>query len=481
MTLHDYQIEHVKEILSNFKKVKSIMLQMPTGTGKTHVFCEIAKQFRKNEDRKRVLILVHRNELILQIQERLEGFGIPAGIIKSGHFIDDTIQVQIASVQTLCRRNKMSILNNVSLIIIDEAHHTPSNTYIEILETYQNEHTKLLGVTATPIRLDGKGFDKVFDKLICSHPFKWFITNSYLSPIKHYASDIIKLENISIVKNREGYYDYDEKETEEYFMDKTIMANIIDSYKEFGEDKKAVVFAVTIKHAEEIERRFREAGYLATVVSSLTKPLERKTKVEQFKKGEIKILVNVDIFSEGFDCPDIELVQIVKPTKSLVKYLQMVGRVTRTFKNKKYGIILDNSCLWQDHGLVSDERIWTLNGCVVIEKKFENLIFSDGTSGEDAYKKKIKELDEVEIIEVDNQGIEDEIVFTKIRLREACNEYKITINTLLIYLEKMQFPIKEHLQGSANLKIELKKISAKLYEIIDNKFSSNKGLDNIDL
>jgi superfamily II DNA or RNA helicase len=480
MTLHDYQIEHIEQVQTGFKTVRSIMLQMPTGTGKTHVFCEIAKTFCGNEG-KRVLILAHRNELISQIQERLIKFGFNAGIIKSGHKTDDSRQVQIASVQTLRKRNKILFLNNISLIIVDEAHHTPSKTYLEILDTYQKEHTKLLGVTATPIRLDGKGFEKIFDKLICSYPFKWFVENNFLCPIKHYASNVIKLENVSLVKNREGYMEYDEKQTEKYYLNETVMSDIIESYKNYGENKKSVVFAITIKHAEEIEKRFIEAGYKATLISSLTNSKERKSKVEKFKKGEIQILVNVDIFSEGFDCPDIELVQIAKPTKSLVKYLQMIGRVTRTYENKQYAMILDNSCLWQDHGLVSNERVWTLNGCDVIENKFDDLFFTDGTNGEEAYKKKIKELEHVDMIEVDNIGIADELVFTKRRLREVCNEYKISINSLLVYLEEIQFPIIEHLYGLNNMKLELKKISVKLYEIIDNKFSSNKGLDNIEL
>ena len=452
---------------------------MPTGTGKTHVFCEIAKTFCKTE-KKRVLILAHRKELISQIKERLEKFGFYAGIIQAGHIIDDTRQVQIASVQTLRRRDKIVFLSNVSLIIVDEAHHTPSDTYLEILKVYQKEQTKLLGVTATPIRLDGKGFEKIFDKLICSHPFKWFINNKFLCPIKHYASDIIKLENISVVKNREGYKDYDEKQSEKYYLNKTIMADIIDSYIRFGENKKSVVFAVTIKHAEEIERRFIEAGFNATVISSLTNPTERKTKVEKFKKGEIQILVNVDIFSEGFDCPDIEVVQIVKPTKSLVKYLQMVGRVTRTFKGKKYGIILDNSCLWQDHGLVTNEREWFLNGCILKEENYDNLIFSDGSSGNDAYKRKLKELFNIDMIEVDNAGIETTIIFTNQRLINVRTKCKVTWKQLTHYLRDNNFELYEHLQGKST-DPDKRYVSQQLLNIIDRKFCSNKGLDGITL
>lgn len=418
--------------------------------------------------------------MITQIKERLEHFGFHAGIIKSGHIVDDTRQIQIASVLTLRRRDKIAFLTNVSLIIVDEAHHTPSDTYLEILNVYQKEHTKLLGVTATPIRLDGKGFEKIFDKLICSYPFKWFIENKFLSPIKHYASDVIKLKGISVINSREGYKDYDEKQIEKYYLNKTVMADVIDSYKKFGENKKAVVFAVTIKHAEEISNRFNEVGFNATVISSLTDSNERKSKVEKFKNGEINILVNVDIFSEGFDCPDIEVVQIVKPTKSLVKYLQMVGRVTRTFKDKRYGIILDNSCLWQDHGLVTNDREWSLNACIKETFNYDALIFSDGSSGSDAYKRKLKELFNIDMIEVDKIGIEEENVFTDHRLSKVRAEYKVGWKNLTKYLHEINFDLYEHLKGSST-DPDKRKISKKLHDLIDWKFGSNKGINGISL
>lgn len=479
MTLHNYQKEHIDQVLDAFNNQRSIMLQMPTGTGKTHVFCEIAKHFYKNH-KGRVLVLAHRNELIHQIKDRMNRFGLKAGIIKSGHITEENRQIQIASVQTLCRRDKVIFLKHISLIIVDEAHHTPSNTYVAILNTYQKEHTKLLGVTATPIRLDGKGFEKIFDSLISSYPFKWFVENSYLSPIKHLASDVIKLENISVVSNREGYKDYDEKQTEKYYSNKTVMADIIDSYIKFGQNKKSVVFAVTIKHAEEISQRFNEAGYKSTVISSLTTPSERIKNVEQFKKGSIQILVNVDIFSEGFDCPDIEVVQIVRPTKSLVKYLQMVGRVTRIFKGKEYALILDNACLWQDHGLVTNERVWSLKGCITQEHDFSELHFGDGTSRNDAYKRKLKELFNIDMIEVDKVGFKSNAVFTKLRLISVRSEFKVTWKQLKTQLSEMNIDIFEHLQGKS-IDPDKKFISEWLYNFIDWKYCSNKGLDNIEL
>ncbi len=227
------------------------------------------------------------------------------------------------------------------------------------------------------------------------------------------------------------------------------MSDIVSSYIKFGENKRSVVFAVSIRHAEDIKKRFIEAGFIAEVISSLTNSNERKIKVENFRNSKIKILINVDIFTEGFDCPSIEVVQIAKPTKSLVKYLQMVGRVTRIFEGKKYGIILDNSCLWQDHGLVTSDRDWSLSGCILREEKFDNLIFSDGTSGSEAYKRKLKELFNIDMIEVGKVGIESDLPFTKQRLASIRSEYLLSFKQLQSDLNDIGVNIYDHLRGSS--------------------------------
>lgn len=477
MTLHSYQKEHIAQVLDAFKNQRSIMLQMPTGTGKTHVFCEIAKHFYKDKNsRGRILILAHRKELIGQIKERTAEFNLPAGIIQAGHKLsekEDERQIQIASIQTLYNRKKVLYLKNISLIIIDEAHHVPSKTYLEILKVYKKKETKLLGVTATPIRLDGKGFDRIFEGLICSYPIKWFIRNGYLTPVKHFASDIIKVENSWLKMCSYKYEEYDDKITEKYYLGGTVMADIIESYKKHGENKKSVVFAVTIKHAEEIAKRFIEAGYEAFAISSATGINERDQKVQDFKNGKIQVLVNVDIFSEGFDCPDIEVIQIAKPTKSLVKYLQMVGRVMRTSKDKRHAIILDNACLWHDHGLVSNERIWTLNGFEEKSQDFEDLIFTDGLSGSEGYKKKIKELFNIEMFEVGNVGVNTEVQFTNeqlISLRIKCN---VSWNHLKHYLRDWNINIDDHLKGKGN-NPDKKYVSTQLHNIITKRLCMNE-------
>ncbi len=475
MPLHPYQTDAVKNVLEAFEKHRSVMLQMPTGAGKTHVFCEIAKGFYIEREG-RVLVLAHRKELIQQIQNRLKKFGMNSGIIQSGHEEDENAQIQVASVQTLYRRNNSIHLNNVSLIIVDEAHHTRSATYLAILKAYQRSNTKLLGVTATPERLDGQGFENIFDHLISSPQISWFVEQGYLAPVRHYASDIIKLEGVSIKKYRKGYSDYDDEKAVRYYMGENIMADIIDSYERFGENKKAIVFAITIAHAKELSDRFNENGHVSKVVSSLTKAPEREIILKRFKNNDIKILVNVDIFSEGFDCPDIEVVQIARPTKSLVKYLQMVGRVTRTFEGKDYAIVLDNACLWQDHGLISNVREWTLNGSNLMQEVFDGLVFSDGAGGEAAYRHRMKEIPDINMVEVDSLGHKEEVIFTKRRLEAVMSEYHVTGPEVFDYLETLtSIDLKEHFKGKGS-DFKKKFVSEHLLKLIDFKFSSHKAL-----
>ena len=482
MKLHDYQINHIEQVLKAFETCNTVMLQMPTGTGKTHVFCEISKRFWKI-GRGRVLILAHRIELITQIKERMKSFGLPnsIGLIISGSEYTENNLIQIASVQTLnLRKDKIDFLKGISLIIIDEAHHTPSNTYVEILTQYLQKHTKLLGVTATPLRLDGKGFEAIFQKLICSNSFRWFIDNKFLCPIKHFASDLINMNDISLATDNEGFDDYDAKELEKYYLSQKIMADVIESYRRFGENKKMILFAVTIGHAEEIAKRFRNENYSALVVSSHDGEKERKEKIEKFKNNEIQILVNVDIFSEGFDCPDIEVVQIAKPTKSLVKYLQMAGRVTRISKGKSYGILLDNSCLWKDHGLVTSDRKWFLNGNVAEKRDFSNIVFSDGTYGEEAYRRRVSEHLNIKLVLISAYGLNSEVLFINKTLNQLRAEYNIGKDTFFSFIETLELNLHEHLQGDKR-NLYNRKVSQQLNDLIDFEFCSNKSWKSLTL
>lgn len=241
------------------------------------------------------------------------------------------------------------------MIIIDEAHHALASTYKKLWKFYPS--SKFLGVTATPIRTNGDGFQDLFDKLITSDSIKWFIKNKHLSDIRYFASHTPDVSNIKIKAG-----DYDETELSEVMQDKAVMADLVQSYIHVALDKKIIVFAVNRAHCAKIVEKFNNSGFPAKYIDTFTTTEERNKIVSDFRSNKFKILCNVNIFTEGFDCPDVDAVQLARPTKSLTLFMQQVGRCMRPHENKQYSIILDNAGLWKEHGLPKMERNWSLMG-----------------------------------------------------------------------------------------------------------------------
>ncbi len=359
--LRPYQIEGINNIFNKWREGKrSILFQMPTGTGKTVLFNEIVR--RGFENQRKILIVVHRIELVEQITKKLTEKGIAVGHIVAGTTADYSKIVQVASIQTLSRRE----FPEAHLIIIDECHHSKAATYKQLWEAYPD--AKFLGVTATPYRLSGEGFDDLFDELIVSMPVNEFIKQKHLVPITHYAC---ASPNLTKVKKSKG--DYVTKMLSELMLDNSIMSDVVDSYMENCNGKSAIVFAVDIEHSKEIVGRFKKAGILAEHIDFETPKELRQQILNDFRSGIIKIVSNVTIITEGFDFPECEVVLLARPTKSLSLYLQMVGRVMRPAEGKTEGIILDNAGLWLEHGLSTIDREWSL---YATQKKGKNEIRS---------------------------------------------------------------------------------------------------------
>ena len=359
--LRSYQTEGIQKIFNawdpNGLNHKRVLFQMPTGTGKTTVFSEIVRK-AKNKN-KSVLLVVHRIELVEQIKDRLMAFGVDAGIISADITPEPNKMIQVATIQTLSKRTYPP----AEIIIIDECHHAKAATYKKLWEIYPKAY--FLGVTATPVRLNGDGFSDLFDILIPLGKLSFFIQEKHLVSIKHRVCGVPNLKDVKQVLR-----DYDLKMLKNVMLDNSIMANLVESYKKFANGKKTIIFAVDIEHSESIVERYNKAGIPAVHIDSRTPKKERKEILEKFKKGKIKILSNVDIVSEGFDVPDCEVVQLARPTKSLVLYLQQVGRCMRPTEGKEFGIVLDNAGLWLEHGLSYIDREWSLEG---IKKEKEGI------------------------------------------------------------------------------------------------------------
>jgi superfamily II DNA or RNA helicase len=388
--IRPYQKEGIDKIFAAWQAgTQSVLFQMPTGTGKTVLFAEIVRRGFKKE--RKILIVVHRKELVEQIAENLLRVGVPAGIIMAGIPPSPHQLVQIASIQTLGRREQTF---QPHLVIIDESHHAKASSYKRLWENFPE--AKFLGVTATPIRMSGDGFDDIFDLLITSMPVREFIAQGHLAPVRHFVS---YLPNLIHVRKRNG--DYMSEEISELMQEQVVMASLTDAYQKYAPGKKTIVFAVDVAHSKSIVANYQAAGIAAAHVDAGTPRLERSRLLEQFRRGEIQVMSNVEIITEGFDFPACEAVQLARPTKSLALYLQMVGRVMRPSPGKEFGLILDNAGLWNDHGLATEPRDWRLQGRKKQRDKPKEFLIQNGQGGYEFVGRIIPgEVKDIELLEV---------------------------------------------------------------------------------
>ena len=352
--LFDYQEDMKERIEKALRLHRSVMAQMPTGTGKTYLLTAVIDSFVSNNPMEKVWIVAHRRELVSQIDETVRKFHSYSASNTSTLLSS----VKAMSIQWLMRHYG-EIEEEPGMIVIDEAHHALAKTYKEMWERFPN--TKFLGLTATPCRLNGKGFTDLFDVLVQSWSVPEFISKGRLATYDFVSikSDGVTQRLIDSLQKRGADGDYQNKEMDMLLNKKPSIERLYRSLEEFGKDRKGIVYAININHAQKITKLYQEHGVKAIAIDSKTPATERQQDIEAFKKGDIQVLVNVDIFSEGFDCPDVEFVQLARPTLSLAKYLQMVGRGLRVAKGKKNCVIIDNVGLYRVFGLPS--QVWNWN------------------------------------------------------------------------------------------------------------------------
>ena len=400
--LFDYQEDMKARIEKALCLHRSVMAQMPTGTGKTVLLASVVESFLREHSNCKVWIVAHRRELVSQIRETIERvfskitpslFTIKEGStshpdpLSSGAREETApprrseplrskvggpskvspdclsasafnVPIKAVSIQWLSKHYD-EIEEEPGLIVIDEAHHALAKTYKEMWERFPK--AKFLGLTATPCRLNGKGFTDLFDVLVQSWGVPEFISKGRLATYDFVSikSDGVTQRLIDSLQKRGADGDYQNKEMDMLLNKKPSIERLYRSLEEFGKDRKGIVYAINISHAQKITKLYQEHGVKAIAIDSKTPATERQQDIEAFKKGDIQVLVNVDIFSEGFDCPDVEFVQLARPTLSLAKYLQMVGRGLRVAKGKKNCVIIDNVGLYRVFGLPS--QVWNWN------------------------------------------------------------------------------------------------------------------------
>lgn len=380
MQLRYYQQEAKKRVYDAFREGKrSVMLQIPTGGGKTIIFASMINDGQNADPPRRTLILAHRKELIEQAADKLKrGYGVESGIIKAGIEPDYNLFSQVGSVQSVINRE---LPHGIDLCIIDEAHHVQNdNSYGKIKERLleQNPNCKFLGVTATPVRLNGRGFENIFETLIEGISIEELINHDppYLVKPKYYLTPI----DLGKIKMTGG--DYNQKELADAYEGKVSNQELIDNWKDIADGLQTIGFAINIEHSQSIVAYFKKCGIRAEHIDGGTDPKLRSELIRKFADKEIQVLYNVGVFDEGFDVPGIECVQLARPTKSLVKYMQMVGRGLRPAEGKDACIILDNAGLLVEHGPVELPRHWELKGTKSEKPYKTKLMAQDEDTGE---------------------------------------------------------------------------------------------------
>ena len=337
--LHDYQNKLVSEARNELVKGnKSVLLVSPAGSGKSVVIAEIARLAAEKNGH--ILFMVHRKELIEQITES---------------FIQNEVDLERCTIMTVGKIvNRLEKLPKPSLIITDETHHSLAKTYRMIYDYHEN--VARLGFTASPWRMNGAGFQDVYDSMVEGPDVAWLIENNFLAPYRYYSVNLI--DESKLKKSSTGDFT---KDSMDEAVGRTIFGDVIKHYSELASGKQAIVYCHSVEFSKMVSEQFNEAGINAAHADAKTNKSERDTIMRDFKSGEIKVLCNVDLISEGFNVPDCEVVIMLRPTESLVLHIQQGMRSMR-YKPGKQAIIIDHVANYAKHGLPDTKRHWDLNG-----------------------------------------------------------------------------------------------------------------------
>jgi superfamily II DNA or RNA helicase len=341
MILRDYQQRAVDRLRDSLKTHRRTLLVLPTGGGKTVIFNHIASKANG-----RVLILVHRVELLRQTVDK---YGGEIGTIEAGQPTPST-RVIVGMVQTVV--NRLSEIEPPSIIIIDEAHHANATTWQRIVNNWSSY---VIGVTATPCRADGSGLSETFEDMIIGSTMTELILQGYLVQPRCFAPTQIDTSQIRIQMG-----DFHRGDMLDVINKPSITGDVVSNYRTFADGKTAVVFCISVQHAIDVAEVFTAQGYPAAAIYGDMDKAERDRIVSELGKS-VQVLCSCDLISEGFDVPNISAAILLRPTQSKGLYLQQVGRALRPSDGKSDAIILDHvgNCL--RHGLPTDDHGWTLD------------------------------------------------------------------------------------------------------------------------
>lgn len=357
--LRPYQVDAVERLRDSLRKGnRRLLLQAGTGSGKTIIAAEIIKSAVSKG--KYVLFLAHRRELIDQCSDKLWRFGVDHGVIMAGRDRSVGEDVQVGSVQTIwsraVRTDKMP-LPPADLVVLDECHRSLSKTYLHLIEHYADVcGAAVLGMTATPCRGDGRGLGEVYSDMIMCPPIDELTELGFLVPIKYYAPSAPDLAGVRV---RAG--DYVEEELSHRMDKPPLIGSIVENWGRLASGRPTIVFATGVKHSIHIAEEFEKAGVTSAHIDAHTPDDERTRILTGLWDGEIEVLSNCMVLTEGWDCPPVSCCILARPTKSIGLYLQMAGRTLRPWPGKDDCVLIDHAGAVYDHGFVDEEVLWDLD------------------------------------------------------------------------------------------------------------------------
>lgn len=353
LALRPYQLDLLARARAELKRgCKRLCLQSSTGSGKTVLTAQMLASAAARG--KRAWFVVHRKELLDQaVRTFVEAADLHVGLVAAGFPSDASAPVQVCAVQSMKRR--LAKLRAPDLIVWDECHHLPSQSWASIAGALPN--ASHIGLTATPARLDGRGLRPFFDALLCGPSTADLIAQGYLAPYRLYAPAQFDASALHKVAG-----DYNRAEVSEQLGRSTVVGDAVGTYQRHAESGRALVFAWSIASSQAIADSFCAAGIPAAHVDGETPAIERADAMRRFRSGELRVLCNCELFGEGLDVPACDAVFLLRPTASLGLYLQQCGRGLRPAAGKDAVRIFDHVGNWSRHGLPDDPRAWTLDG-----------------------------------------------------------------------------------------------------------------------
>jgi superfamily II DNA or RNA helicase len=362
--LRPYQIAAVEQIERAYADGKRApLLALATGAGKTRVAGEVIS--REVQKGRPCLFLAPRRELVYQASNSLAAVGVDHGIHMAGRedLEDAWAPVTVASIDTamarVLKRGRRPFVDP-ELIVVDEAHLSITKRRQELLNTWPD--VRLLGLTATPSRKDGKALGVIYDLIIEPITVDQLTEHGYLVPARYFSLSAPDLARVGTVAG-----DYHQGQLEKVMTHPGLVADVVQTWLDRGADRRTAVFATSIAHSTALAEALQRAGVAAEHVAADTPTAERTSIFQRFTSGSTQVLCNCFLAAYGFDLPDLACVVLARPTKSLVLYLQMLGRGLRPAEGKSDCLVLDHSGAVHEHGFATDPRHWTLHGKYALE------------------------------------------------------------------------------------------------------------------